>query len=200
MACKNADEADSRWYTDIDSPVGRLKLVASKRGLLTIAWQGETAPRKPPNGMVENPRQPILKRAARQIAEYFAGKRTGFDLPLDLRGSPFQIAVWRSLGEIPYGTTLSYSQQAALIGRPRAARAVGRANGRNPAPIVLPCHRVVGADGSLTGFGGGLARKFYLLRHEGALDRALPAGQFPPRPTSSTGGILVRVERQITLT
>ena len=173
MACKDAGETDSRWYTDIDSPVGLLRLVASKRGLLAVAWQDEIASRKPPNDMVENPRRPILKRAARQIAEYFAGKRTGFDLPLDLRGSPFQITVWRSLGEIPYGKTLSYSQQAALIGRPKAARAVGRANGRNPTPIVLPCHRVVGADGSLAGFGGGLARKFYLLRHEGALDGVL---------------------------
>ena len=113
---------------------------------------------------------PLLRRAARQLTEYFAGKRISFDLPLDLRGTPFQLAAWRSLAEIPYGSTLSYGQQAALIGRPKAVRAVGRANGRNPVPIVLPCHRIVGADGSLTGFGGGLDLKLDLLRREGALN------------------------------
>ena len=110
-----------------------------------------------------------MRRTARQLAEYFAGRRTGFDLPLDLRGTPFQLAVWQSLAAVPYGRTVSYSQQAAAVSRPKAVRAVGQANGRNPVPIVLPCHRVVGANGSLTGFGGGLDIKLSLLRHEGVL-------------------------------
>ena len=98
--------------------------------------------------------------------EYFTGNRTTFDLPLDLEGTPFQQKVWRELGSIPFGTTISYGEQARRIGRPQAARAVGAANGRNPVPVVLPCHRVIGSGGALTGFGGGLDTKRTLLRHE----------------------------------
>jgi methylated-DNA-[protein]-cysteine S-methyltransferase len=111
---------------------------------------------------------PVLAETRRQLEEYFGGDRRVFDLPLDLVGSEFQVAVWRSLADIPYGTTATYGEQAARLGRPSAVRAVGAANGRNPVSIVLPCHRVVGADGSLTGFAGGLAAKRWLLDHESA--------------------------------
>ena len=170
MTYKDLGNADAHWHTTVDSPVGVLGLVATGCGLRAVSWQDEVSSVKLPNNIAEDADHPILRRAARQLAEYFAGKRISFDLPLDLRGTPFQLAAWRSLAEIPYGSTLSYSQQATLIGRPKAVRAVGRANGRNPVPIVLPCHRVVGADGSLTGFGGGLDLKLDLLRREGALD------------------------------
>ena len=170
MTYKDLGNADAYWHTAIDSPVGVLGLVASRRGLRAVSWRDEVSFVKLPDNIAENADHPILRCAARQLAEYFAGKRISFDLPLDLRGTPFQLAAWRSLAEIPYGSTLSYGQQAALIGRPKAVRAVGRANGRNPVPIVLPCHRIVGADGSLTGFAGGLDLKLDLLRREGALD------------------------------
>ena len=170
MTCKDPDDADAYRRTAIDSPVGVLGLVATGRGLRAVSWRDEVSSVKLPDNIAEDAGHPILRRAARQLAEYFAGKRISFDLPLDLRGTQFQLAAWRSLAEIPYGSTLSYGQQAALIGRPKAVRAVGRANGRNPVPIVLPCHRVVGADGLLTGFSGGLDLKLNLLRREGALD------------------------------
>ena len=112
-----------------------------------------------------------------QLEEYFAGARTGFDLELRPDGSPFQQRVWAQLREIPFGSTISYSELARQVGDPSAVRAVGGANARNPLPIVVPCHRVIGADGSLTGFGGGLERKRWLLAHEGAL--AAPPNQDP---------------------
>lgn len=105
---------------------------------------------------------------AQQLSEYFAGRRTAFDLPLRPHGSAFQQAVWNALSTIPFGTTASYAELARAIGRPGAARAVGRANATNPIPVVVPCHRVVGARGALTGYAGGVARKEYLLAHEGA--------------------------------
>jgi methylated-DNA-[protein]-cysteine S-methyltransferase len=106
---------------------------------------------------------PLIKRAAAQLAEYFGGKRKTFDLPLALGGTAFQAAVWKALREIPYGKTLSYGELAARAGTPRACRAAGTANNRNPVVIIVPCHRVIGADGGLTGYGGGLALKQYLL-------------------------------------
>lgn len=169
MAYENTVDADTHWHTVVDSPVGVLGLVATERGLRAVLWQGGATSVELPDDMIEDANHPVLQRAARQIEEYFVGKRIAFDLPLDLRGTPFQIAVWRSLDDIPYGNTISYGQQATLVGRPRAVRAVGQANGRNPVPIVLPCHRVVGANGSLTGFGGGLDLKSDLLRREGVL-------------------------------
>lgn len=161
---------DTHWHTTIDSPIGPLGLVATDGGLRAVSWRGDETSVKLPDDMVEDPDHPILRRAAHELSEYFDGDRTSFDVPLDLRGTPFQEAAWRALGDIPYGSTRSYGEQAALIGRPKAVRAVGQANGRNPVPIVLPCHRVIGADGSLTGFGGGLDLKTQLLQHEGALD------------------------------
>src|SRR5690606_5230010 len=127
-------------------------------------------PRPPPagEGWLEGSNA-VLVEARRQLEEYFAGKRRDFDLPLSPRGTDFQRSVWTTLAAIPYGRTWSYLDLARRIGKPSATRAVGAANGRNPLPIVLPCHRVIGADGSLTGFGGGLPTKAFLLRLEGSL-------------------------------
>jgi len=112
---------------------------------------------------------PILQLARRQLDEYFARTRTSFDLPLDAEGTAFERRVWDLLRAIPYGTTTSYGELARRLGEPKEARAVGAANGKNPIPIIVPCHRVIGANGDLTGFGGGLERKRWLLEHEGAL-------------------------------
>ena len=164
------DIQDTHWHTIIDSPIGPLGLVATDKGLRAVSWRGEETSVELPSDMLDGSDHSVLARAATQLAEYFRGDRTSFDLPLDLRGTDFQVAAWRALGDIPYGSTRSYGEQAALIGRPKAVRAVGQANGRNPVPIVLPCHRVIGANGSLVGFGGGLDTKTLLLQHEGALD------------------------------
>jgi methylated-DNA-[protein]-cysteine S-methyltransferase len=145
----------------LETPVGRLTVVAGDRGLRAVVFSGEA----PPNGAVEGD-HPLLAAVETQLAEYFAGGRTGFEVPLDLVGTDFQRRAWLALAAIPYGTTVSYGEQARRLGRPGAARAVGAANGRNPVSIVLPCHRVVGADGGLTGYGGGLDAKRALLEHE----------------------------------
>ncbi|MGZ4412943.1 MAG: methylated-DNA--[protein]-cysteine S-methyltransferase [Gaiellaceae bacterium] len=150
----------------IDSPIGPLGLVASESALQSVRFDGR---RVRPEGM-----STVLVEAERQLAAYFEGELTAFDLPLELDGTDFQRQCWLALATIPYGQTVSYGEQARRLGLGReAARAVGAANGQNPLPIVLPCHRVVGADGSLTGFGGGLPVKRFLLEHEGAL---LPLG------------------------
>lgn len=152
------------------TPVGELTLIASDRGLRAVLWPSATLAGA---GIAPHPRMqqdhPILRQTTAQLDEYFAGTRTRFDLPLDLEGTRFQLAVWRSLADIPFGTTTTYGRQAAALGVPTAARAVGAANGANPVCIVLPCHRVIGANGSLTGFGGGLATKRWLLDHEAFL-------------------------------
>ncbi len=149
------------------TPVGDLTLVASDQGLRAILWP-KLSPQRA--GITPRPRRnpdhPILKQTATQLDEYFAGSRTTFAIPLDLQGTHFQLAAWRSLADIPFGSTTSYGRQAAALGIPTAARALGAANGANPVCIVLPCHRVIGADGSLTGFGGGLPIKQWLLDHE----------------------------------
>jgi methylated-DNA-[protein]-cysteine S-methyltransferase len=149
------------------TPVGDLTLVASDQGLRAVLWpklsplRAGIHPRP-----LRNPDHPILMQATAQLDEYFAGTRTAFEIPLDLQGTRFQLAAWRSLADIPFGATTSYGRQAAALGIPTAARALGAANGANPVCIVLPCHRVIGADGSLTGFGGGLPVKQWLLDHE----------------------------------
>ena len=158
----------------LDSPIGHLTLVASRDGLSHVLFDGqEPGDVGLPDDLPEVDDDPILEEAARQLVEYFAGDRREFDLPLDLRGTEFQRAAWTALADVPYGETRSYGEQADAIGRPGASRAVGAANGKNPVPIVLPCHRIIGADGSLTGFGGGLAVKQRLLGHEQA-QQALP--------------------------
>jgi methylated-DNA-[protein]-cysteine S-methyltransferase len=151
----------------VESPVGPLLLGAHDDGVCLIEFH-ESRHRVAREGWREGD-HPLLERLRLQLREYFAGTRRRFDLPLAPRGTPFQRAVWHALADIPYGETISYAQLAARVGRPAATRAVGAANGRNPLPIVLPCHRVIGADGRLTGFGGGLPTKEFLLRLEGAL-------------------------------
>lgn len=145
----------------LETPVGTLTLVAGAPGLRAVLFPGEA----PPAGAVGET-HPLLASAEQQLQEYFAGERRTFKLPLDPVGTPFQRRCWLALSSIPYGTTISYGEQARRLGHPRAARAVGAANARNPIPIVLPCHRVVGADGALTGYGGGLDAKRVLLEHE----------------------------------
>lgn len=143
-----------------ETPIGTLGLIGSNAGLREIRWTCD--------GLHAGESCGVLDETARQLAGYFAGTRTAFDLPLDLVGTPFQVTAWHALAEIPFGTTVTYAEQAMRIGRPAAIRAVGAANGANPVPIVLPCHRIVGSDGSLTGFGGGLELKRFLLDHEAA--------------------------------
>lgn len=158
---------DTLLTTSYTSPAGELTLVTSDRGLRAVLWPGDGLRRA---GLVDvelrHATGSVLEDAAAQLDEYFAGSRTTFELPLDLRGTTFQIQAWRALAEIPYGATRTYAEQAARLGRPRAFRAVGAANGRNPLSIVLPCHRVVGTDGTLRGFAGGLDVKAQLLEHE----------------------------------
>lgn len=151
----------------IDSPVGPLMLAADDNALRHIEFRDNCHPadRRDWHGGDND----VLQLAQRQLGEYFAGQRRVFELPLAPIGTEFQRAVWHALAGIPYGTTLSYAQLAQRLGNPTGTRAVGAANGRNPLPIVLPCHRVIGADGGLTGFGGGLPTKEFLLRLEGAL-------------------------------
>jgi methylated-DNA-[protein]-cysteine S-methyltransferase len=155
--------------TSFASPIGELLLTASDTALTGVYFPKARRVAIGPSG--ENA---ILWETKRQLAEYFAGVRTSFDLPLDATGTPFERRVWDLLRGIPYGTTTSYGELARRLGDPKEARAVGAANGKNPIPIIVPCHRVVGSSGDLTGFGGGLERKRWLLEHEGAL---LPLGR-----------------------
>jgi len=148
--------------TVVDTPIGPLGLTASDAALQCVVFDGRTIR---PEG-----KSPLLDEAASQLTAYFAGELVTFDLPLELNGTDFQRRCWLALATIPYGQTVSYGEQARRLGLgSEKARAVGAANGSNPVPLVLPCHRVIGADGSLTGFGGGLHVKRFLLEHEGAL-------------------------------
>jgi methylated-DNA-[protein]-cysteine S-methyltransferase len=150
----------------VDSPIGPLGLIASDVALQGVVFDGRR--------IRSEGSAPVLGEAARQLTAYFEGDLVTFDLPLELHGTDFQRQCWLALATIPYGQTVSYGEQARRLGLGSdKARAVGAANGSNPLPIVLPCHRVIGADGSLTGFGGGLQVKRFLLEHEGAL---LPLG------------------------
>ena len=155
--------------TRYESPLGTMLLAATDRGLAGLWFLGQ---RHGPDSMgwPEDPRHPVLREAMAQLAAWFTGERTRFELPLDLQaGTPFQQDVWTALLAIPRGGTTSYAELARRLGRPKAARAVGAAVGRNPISIVVPCHRVLGTGGSLTGYAGGLERKTALLRLEGAL-------------------------------
>ena len=153
--------------TTIPSPVGPLKLVASEAGLAAILWEHDRPVRVRLGKMAEHPQHRILRRTETQLAEYFAGRRTAFAIELDLVGTAFQKSVWAALLEIPFGATCTYRQIAGLIARASASRAVGAAIGRNPVSIIVPCHRVVGSNGALTGFAGGLDTKRHLLALEG---------------------------------
>jgi methylated-DNA-[protein]-cysteine S-methyltransferase len=152
----------------VSSPVGLLKLVASDSALVAVLWENDDPKRVRLGSLVEDVDHPILCLAEQQVGEYFAGARKSFDLPLDFGGTPFQKKVWPELLNIPFGQTRTYGQIANAIGKPRAFRAVGAANGKNPISIVAPCHRVIGKDGSLTGFAGGLEAKECLLGIEAA--------------------------------
>ena len=152
----------------IRSPVGELTLIASNDGLAAILWENDRPGRVRLDVVAEDANHPVLLETERQLAEYFAGRRKTFDLTLDFAGTEFQKKVWRALLTIPFGETRTYGQIAMQVGDPKAVRAVGAANGRNPISIVAPCHRVIGSNGKLTGFAGGLDVKAQLLRLEGA--------------------------------
>ncbi|MSO60368.1 MAG: methylated-DNA--[protein]-cysteine S-methyltransferase [Ilumatobacteraceae bacterium] len=148
----------------VASPVGKLRLVASEKGLVAIDIGNNT---KQAVTTTNSSAQAILMKTKKQLEQYFAGKRSAFDIDLDLVGTDFQVQAWRALCRIPYGTTISYGRQAASIKKPKAFRAVGSANGKNPIPIVVPCHRVVASDGTLGGYSLGLRMKKQLLKLEG---------------------------------
>ena len=153
-----------RNHLVIASPVGKLRLVASEKGLVAIDVRSNTAQVKTSQNASA---QAILLKTKKQLEQYFAGKRTSFDVALDLVGTEFQVQAWRALCRIPFGQTISYGQQASNIKKPKAFRAVGSANGKNPIPIIVPCHRVVASDGSLGGYSLGLKMKKQLLALEG---------------------------------
>ncbi|BBL21653.1 methylated-DNA--[protein]-cysteine S-methyltransferase [Acinetobacter radioresistens] len=150
----------------MDSPVGRLRLIANEKALVAVLWENEQPKRIQLAELVVEPEHPVLLQVRQQLEEYFEGNRQRFDIPLDFAGTEFQKLVWTELLKIPYGQTRSYGQIAQAIGRPKAMRAVGAANGRNPISIIAPCHRVIGASGALTGFAGGLDNKTILLNLE----------------------------------
>ena len=164
-------------YRRLDSPIGPLLLAASATGLRALYMSRQRHVPDAPEAnwkavaLDDRPQYEILERAVAQLDEYFAGTRDTFDLPLDLEGTTFQKSVWTGLCAIGFGETISYGELARRIGHPKAVRAVGLANGRNPVSIVVPCHRVIGADGSMTGYGGGIERKRFLLGLEARLAR-----------------------------
>lgn len=162
------------FYGWLDSPVGRLLVAGDGDRLRLISFAAGGRVRRPAASWRR--RDEAFEDAFAQLRAYFAGERTRFDLPLELAGTSFQNAVWSALLDIPYGETVSYGELAKRIGRPTASRAVGAANGANPLPIVVPCHRVIGANGSLTGFGGGIETKQYLLQHERSHSNATQLG------------------------
>jgi len=165
---KSSKENHKLYKTIVESPVGPLTLVASDKGLRAVLWtqENDVGLRLGPIEGGEDDPNGVLATTATQLDEYFAGRRRSFDIPLDPVGSDFQQTAWDALLTIPFGETVSYGEQARRLGDARKARAVGAANGRNPISIIVPCHRVVGADGSLTGFGGGIETKAWLLDHE----------------------------------
>ena len=154
-------------WTLVPSPIGDLLVKGDGEAVTGLYMEGENEP--PATGAIRQDDDPALAAARRQLDAYFAGRLTAFDLPLRLKGTPFQQRVWSRLQTIPFGRTTSYGALAAALGQPTAMRAVGLANGRNPVSIIVPCHRVIGADGSLTGYGGGIERKRWLLAHEQAV-------------------------------
>lgn len=166
----------SLYRTRLPSPVGLLTLVARDTGLAAVLWEHDAPNRVRMAAPSDRPDHPVLVETARQLAAYFAGTRHSFDLPLAPGGTPFQREVWAALDAIPYGETRSYADIARAIGRPAAVRAVGAANGRNPISIITPCHRVIGSNGALTGFAGGIEGKAWLL----ALEQAARAQRRPP--------------------
>jgi methylated-DNA-[protein]-cysteine S-methyltransferase len=153
-------------FMEMASPVGSLKLVANDTALVAVLWENESPKRVRLAELIEQTHHPILLETQKQLTEYFAGKRQQFDLPLDFEGTEFQKKVWQALLNIPFGETRSYREIAEQVGNVKAVRAVGAANGKNPISIIAPCHRVVGANGKLVGFAGGLENKDILLKLE----------------------------------
>jgi methylated-DNA-[protein]-cysteine S-methyltransferase len=164
---KRKDKAMSLWFKFVPSPIEKLKLVASDSGLVAILWEHDSPRRVRLSELCEHPGHPILVRTEKELEEYCAGDRDSFTIPLDMRGTDFQKQVWAALLGIPFGQTRTYGQLANQLGNPMATRAVGAANGRNPLAILVPCHRVIGFSGKLTGFAGGLDAKAHLLKLEG---------------------------------
>ena len=154
------------YFKEIDSPVGLLKLVAHDQALVAVLWENESPNRVRVVMLIEDQNHPVLLNTQQQLTEYFNQTRTIFDLALDFQGTDFQKKVWQALLTIPFGETRSYKQIAEQIGNVKAVRAVGAANGKNPISIIAPCHRVVGANGKLVGFAGGLENKEILLKIE----------------------------------
>jgi len=177
----NRKQSQSQRAMDIASPLGTLRLIADGGVIVGIRLPNDLArdPRPDAAARDDGPSSTVLRAAARQLGEYFDGRRQTFDLPLDLEGTTFQRAAWAALRDIPFGETRSYGAQAHAIARPTASRAVGGANARNPIAIVVPCHRVIGGDGRLTGYGGGEPAKRWLLEHEA---RVLAAGRGAAAP------------------
>ncbi len=159
-------ERTPHFFKTVPTPVGRLRLIASDHGLAAILWEDDAPNRVRLIPRAEDENHPVLLETERQLGDYFAGKRKKFVLKLDPVGTSFQRDVWDALSTIPFGETRSYGQIAVKIGRPKAVRAVGAANGKNPIAIIVPCHRVIGASGKLTGFAGGLEIKAELLKLE----------------------------------
>lgn len=153
-------------FMEMSSPVGVLKLVAHEHALVAVLWENENPKRVRLAELIVDQQHPILLKTQKQLNEYFAGQRQNFDLPLDFEGTEFQQKVWQALLSIPFGETRSYKDIAEQIGNVKAVRAVGAANGKNPISIIAPCHRVVGANGKLVGFAGGLENKDVLLKLE----------------------------------
>jgi len=158
----------------IESPVGELELFASDKGLVAILWENDRPGRVRLRDSAKDEQHPVLLATEHQLGEYFAGRRENFSVPLDMQGTKFQKDVWEALLAIPFGETRSYAQLAVQVGNLRATRAVGAANGRNPISIIVPCHRVIGSSGKLTGFAGGLEAKAYLLKLESRHNSVLP--------------------------
>lgn len=165
------------FYTYLDSPIGRILVAGDGEAVSRISFTTGHQVRHPEPAWVDDAGP--LRAATEQLEQYFAGERRRFDLRLSMQGTAFQKRAWQVLLTIPYGETWSYGQVAEALGSPGLARAVGRTNATNPLPLVVPCHRVIGADGTLTGFGGGLSTKQWLLRFEGALPN-------PPHPTGQS--------------
>ena len=166
---KRNKQTDPLQYSKIETPIGSLYLVTNQTSLVALLFENTWEDYKKTVGTLKAGESAILKKAEKQLIEYFAGGRKTFDLPFQLHGTEFQKEVWTALTKIPYGKTISYGDQAKSIGRPKAMRAVGGTNGMNPLSIIVPCHRVIGKSGKLTGYAGGLERKEFLLKLEGIL-------------------------------
>ncbi|MCC3374842.1 methylated-DNA--[protein]-cysteine S-methyltransferase [Cohnella sp. REN36] len=173
------DASQALVWTETDSPLGKLTLCRSEAGLCRVefgGWEARSCSAKawahrwsPASPFREDAEDELLREAAEQLRRYFAGELRTFDLPLDLKGTPFQRQVWQALRDVPYGETAAYRDIAAAVGAPKAVRAVGGANNRNPVPIIVPCHRIIGANGAMVGYGGGLPIKEHLLALESSL-------------------------------